>query len=61
MNITYFFYLSFPLFVQYIVYYQLEQKVRKIKWHDNQYTSKELLLEIENLQIYGSAVDTSTD
>lgn len=33
--------------MQYIVYDQLEHKVRKIEWHDNQYNPKELLLEIE--------------
>ena len=39
--------ISFPITVQYIVYDQLEHKVRKIEWHDNQYNPKELLLEIE--------------
>lgn len=39
--------ISFPISVQYIVYDQLEHKVRKIEWHDNQYNPKELLLEIE--------------
>lgn len=39
--------MSFPITVQYIVYDQMEHKVRKIEWHDNQYNPKDLLLEIE--------------
>ena len=39
--------ISYPITVQYIVYDQLEQKVRKIEWHDNLYNPKDLLLEIE--------------
>lgn len=39
--------ISFPITVQYIVYNHLEQKVRKIEWHDNALNPKELLLEIE--------------
>lgn len=40
--------LSYPITVQYIVYNHLEQKVRKIEWHDNALNPKELLLAIEN-------------
>lgn len=39
--------ISYPISVQYIVYDQMEHKVRKTEWHDNQYNPKELLLEIE--------------
>lgn len=39
--------ISFPITVQYIVYNHLEQKVRKIEWHDNVLNPKELLLAIE--------------
>ena len=39
--------IAFPITVQYIVYNHLEQKVRKVEWHDNVYNPKELLLEIE--------------
>lgn len=39
--------ISFPITVQYIVYNHLEQKVRKIEWHDNALNPKDLLLEIE--------------
>jgi ATP-dependent DNA helicase RecG len=39
--------ISYPISVQYIVYDQMEHKVRKIEWHDNQYNPKDLLLEIE--------------
>jgi len=39
--------ISYPITVQYIVYDQLEHKVRKIEWHDHQYNPKDLLLEIE--------------
>lgn len=40
--------LSYPTTVQYIVYNHLEQKVRKIEWHDNALNPKELLLAIEH-------------
>ena len=40
--------LSYPITVQYIVYNHLEQKVRKLEWHDNALNPKELLLAIEN-------------
>lgn len=40
--------ISFPITVQYIVYNHLEQKVRKIEWHDNVLNPKELLLAIES-------------
>ena len=40
--------ISFPITVQYIVYNHLEQKVRKIEWHDNVLNPKELLLAIED-------------
>lgn len=40
--------ISFPITVQYIVYNHLEQKVRKIEWHDNALNPKELLLAIES-------------
>lgn len=39
--------ISYPITVQYIVYDNLEHKVRKEEWHDNTMTPKELLLEIE--------------
>lgn len=39
--------LSYPLTVQYIVYNDKEEKIRKLDWHFNQYNPKELLLEIE--------------
>lgn len=39
--------LTYPLTVQYIVYDALENKIRKLDWHDNHLTPKELLLEIE--------------
>lgn len=39
--------ISFPITVQYIVYDQMEHKIRKVEWHDNQYNPKDLLLEIE--------------
>ena len=39
--------LNYPLTVQYIVYNENEEKVRKIEWHFNQFNPKELLLEIE--------------
>ena len=40
--------ISFPITVQYIVYNHLEQKVRKVEWHDNTLNPKELLLAIED-------------
>ena len=40
--------ISFPNTVQYIVYNHLEQKVRKIEWHDNVLNPKDLLLAIED-------------
>ena len=39
--------ISFPITVQYIVYNHLEQKVRKVEWHDNVLNPKDLLLAIE--------------
>ncbi len=39
--------LSYPITVQYIVYDDNEEKVRNYGWHDNIYTPKELLLDIE--------------
>ena len=39
--------LTYPLTVQYIVYDALENKVRKLDWHDNLLNPKDLLLEIE--------------
>jgi len=39
--------LSYPLTVQYIVYNELEEKIRKKEWHYNHLNPKELLLEIE--------------
>jgi ATP-dependent DNA helicase RecG len=39
--------LSYPLTVQYIVYNDKEEKIRKLDWHFNQHNPKELLLEIE--------------
>lgn len=43
--------LAYPLTVQYIVYNDLEEKVRKIDWHDYSLNPKELLQEIENQAI----------
>lgn len=40
--------ISFPITVQYIVYNHLEQKIRKVEWHDNVLNPKELLLAIES-------------
>ena len=40
--------LNYPITVQYIVYDENEEKVRKVEWNLNQYNPKELLLEIEN-------------
>ena len=39
--------ISYPITVQYIVYNNLEQKVRKEEWHDNTLNPKELLMDIE--------------
>lgn len=39
--------ISYPITVQYIVYNNLEQKVRKEEWHDNTLNPKELLIDIE--------------
>lgn len=39
--------LTYSLTVQYIVYDALENKVRKLDWHDNLLNPKDLLLEIE--------------
>tara|TARA_R110002167_G_scaffold365993_1_gene592499 strand:+ start:239 stop:1885 length:1647 start_codon:yes stop_codon:yes gene_type:complete len=39
--------LSYPLTIQYIVYNDKEEKIRKLDWHFNQHNPKELLLEIE--------------
>jgi len=39
--------LSYPITVQYIVYNENEEKIRKVDWNLNQYNPKELLLEIE--------------
>ncbi|MBL0049670.1 MAG: putative DNA binding domain-containing protein [Bacteroidetes bacterium] len=43
--------LVYPLTVQYIVYDELENKVRKIDWHDNFQNPKDLLLDIEKQSI----------
>ena len=43
--------LSYPITVQYIVYDELENKVRKEEWHDNMLNPKELLLDIERKAI----------
>ena len=39
--------LSYPLTVQYIVYNDREEKIRKLEWHYHLHNPKELLLEIE--------------
>jgi len=39
--------LSYPLTIQYIVYNDKEEKIRKLDWHFHQHNPKELLLEIE--------------
>jgi ATP-dependent DNA helicase RecG len=41
----------YPITVQYIVYNELEQKVRKVDWHDNLLNPKDLLLDIERQAI----------
>ncbi|HIP62462.1 MAG TPA: hypothetical protein EYG98_07875 [Sulfurovum sp.] len=43
--------LSYPLTVQYIVYNNNEEKIRKEEWHFNQLNPKELLQEIEQKAI----------
>lgn len=43
--------LAYPLTVQYIVYDEQENKVRKIDWHDYTQNPKELLLDIERQAI----------
>ena len=40
--------ISYPITVQYLVYNNLEQKVRKEEWHDNSLNPKDLLLSIES-------------
>lgn len=40
--------ISYPISVQYIVYDNMERKIRKVEWHDNRCNPKELLIEIEN-------------
>lgn len=40
-------YICYPNTVQYIVYDALENKVRKLEWHDNMLAPDELLLDIE--------------
>lgn len=39
--------ISYPITVQYIVYNELEEKIRKHEWHFHLHNPKELLLEIE--------------
>ncbi len=39
--------LNYPITVQYIVYDENEEKIRKVEWNINQHNPKELLLEIE--------------
>ena len=39
--------LSYPITVQYIVYNEREEKIRKKEWHFNQFNPKELILEVE--------------
>lgn len=43
--------LVYPITVQYIVYDELDKKVRKEEWHDNSMNPKELLLDIEQKAI----------
>lgn len=40
--------ISYPITVQYIVYDNLENKIRKIVWHDQLLNPKELLLDVED-------------
>jgi len=39
--------ISYPISVQYIVYNDNDEKIRKVEWHDNQYNPMELLKDIE--------------
>lgn len=39
--------LAYPITIQYIVYNDLGEKIRKLDWHFHQYSPKELLLDIE--------------
>ena len=39
--------LGYPITVQYIVYNEFEEKVRKKEWHLHLHNPKDLLLEIE--------------
>ncbi len=43
--------LNYPLTVQYIVYNEQEEKIRKLEWNLNRYNPKELLLEIEKVAV----------
>ena len=43
--------ISFPITVQYIVYDELERKIRKLDWHNNALSPDELLLDIEKKAI----------
>ncbi|MDR0683468.1 MAG: putative DNA binding domain-containing protein [Dysgonamonadaceae bacterium] len=43
--------IAYPITVQYIVYDQLERKIRKEDWHDNSLNPAELLLDIERKAI----------
>ena len=43
--------ISYPITVQYIVYDNLERKIRKENWHDNSLSPDQLLLDIENIAI----------
>lgn len=43
--------LSYPINVQYIVYNELEEKIRKESWHFHQYNPKELVMDIEQKAI----------
>jgi ATP-dependent DNA helicase RecG len=43
--------IAYPITVQYIVYDQLERKIRKENWHDNLLNPAELLLDIEQKAI----------
>lgn len=40
--------ITYPISVQYIVYDAMEQKIRKLDWHDNLLDPAELLLDIES-------------
>lgn len=39
--------LVYPITVQYVVYDAMEQKVRKVDWHDNSLNPEELLMDVE--------------